>query len=244
MKKRLFAATLAMALALPMITVAAETQTKESTLSTEYTVNSDIAPDTVKIKFYVENQGINLADVKEKNDKIVNAAINEVKKKLGANESVKTIAFRVNNIYSYKDKVRIFQKYEVTNGFEVKLKDLNKASEIIKIAMDNGIKRVDNLNFSIEDGQKICNEMMAQAISGGKQRAEYLAKAAGTSIDKVKNINPYCSLNNNYVQPRFYSNASMKAESSMDGASGTVMDVIEPGAINVRASVNMTYYLK
>lgn len=244
MKKRLFALTLAMALSVPMFTIASENNQKESTLSTEYTINSDIAPDTVKIKFYVENQGINLADVKEKNDKTVNAAINEVKKKLGPNETIKTISFRVNNIYSYKDKVRIFQKYEVTNGFEVKLKDLNKISEIIKIAMDNGIKRVENLNFSIEDGQKTCNEMMAQAIVGAKSRAEYLAKAAGTSVDKVKNINPYCSLNGSYVQqPRYYSNASMKAE-SMDDAAGTVMDVIEPGTINVRASVNMTYYLK
>jgi len=243
MKKRLFALTLALSLTLPLFSVAAETQTKESTLSTEYTINSEVAPDTVKIKFYVENQGINLTDIKEKNDKIVNTAIAEVKKKLGANESVKTIAFRVNNVYSYKDKVRIFQKYEVTNGFEVKLKDLNKASEIIKIAMDNGIKRVENLNFSIEDGQKTCNEMMAQAILGGKQRAEYLAKAAGTSIDKVKNINPYCSLNNSFVtQPRYYSNASMKAEAA--DSAGSVMDVIEPGTINVRASVNMTYYLK
>ena len=47
----------------------------------------------LKIKFYVENSGINVTDVKAKNDKIVNTAITEIKKKLKADESVKTIKF-------------------------------------------------------------------------------------------------------------------------------------------------------
>lgn len=245
MKKRLFSAVLALTLTVPFAAFAAEVQTQESTINVDYTINTDIAPDTAKIKFYVENSGLNLADIKEKNDKVVSEAINEIKKKLGQNESVKTISFRVNNVYSYKDKVRIFQKYEVTNGFEVKLKDLNKVSEIIKIAMDKGVKRVDNVNFSIENGQKTCNELMKQAVTNAKERAQILAGAAGVSLDKPKSINPYCSLNSTYVsQPRLYSNSSMKAMDTAAGAVETVDEIIEPGTINTRASVNMIYYLK
>ncbi len=245
MKKRLFSATLILALSLPFAAFAAEVQPQESTISVDYTINTDIAPDTAKIKFYVENSGINLADIKEKNDKIVSEAINEIKKKLNPNESVKTISFRVNNVYSYKDKIRIFQKYEVTNGFEVKLKDLNKISQIIKIAMDKGVKRVDNVNFSIEDGQKTCNELMKQAVSNAKLRAQILAGAAGTTLDKPKSINPYCSLNSTHVQQaRFYANSSMKAMDGAGEAESLADEIIEPGTINTRASVNMIYYLK
>lgn len=241
--KKLFAFVLLSSLFLPSAIIA-EPAIQESTISVDATTNSDIEPDTLKVKFYVENTGVNLADIKTKNDKVVNNAINEIKKKLNANESVKTIAFRVNNIYSYKDKVRIFQKYQVTNGFEVKLKDLSKASEIIKIAMDNGVKRIDNLNFYIENSQKSCNELMKEATSIAKNRASIVAVAAGATLGKPKSINPYCSLNNNYINRNVYSNALM-AKSAVDGAmQEDTIESIEPGTISVRAGVNMTYYLK
>ncbi len=220
-------------------------EVRESIISTEATVNREVDPDTAKVSFYVENSGINLKDLKEKNDKIVKEAISAIKAQLNSDEKIKTIAFSVRNVYSYKDKVRIFQKYEVRNGFEVKLKDINKVSEIINIAMDNGVKNVGNINFSIENSQNVCNEMIADSVKIAKNRAQILSAAAGASLDKVKSINPYCSLSANYVQPRM--NKIYMANSAMDSASGAVaesIDTIEPGVINARASVNMVYYLK
>ena len=214
----------------------------ESIISVEASKTSEIAPDTATLRFYVENSGVNLSDLKEKNDKIVNTAINAIKAKLKPDESIKTPAFSVNNVYSYKDKIRIFQKYEVKNGFEVKLKDLSKISEIIDIAMNNGIKNIGQLSFSVADGEKACNDAMAEAIKIAKNRAQYLSQTSGNQLLKVKSINPYCSLNNNVV-PRYYSNAMLsKAQDSSEGAA--TVDVIEPGVINIRAGVNMTYYLK
>ena len=228
-------------LSLAIIPVGAEMQ--EATLSTDASVNSDVAPDTATIRFTLVNSGTNISDIKAKNDKIVNAAIAEIKKKLGKDDTVKTTTYRVNSVYSYKDKIRIFQRYEVTNGFEVKLKEIEKVSEIIDIATSNGIKTVNGLNFTLSDGEKVCNELMAKAIRTARTRADYLAGAAGTSILKIKSINPYCSQNSTYVQPRFLSNASMKAAGASADESA-VVESIEPGTINVRAGVNMTYYLK
>lgn len=216
---------------------------QESVISTDASVNREIAPDTARIRFYVENSGLNLSDLKAKNDKIVNAAVAAIKAKLGENEQIKTIAFNVRNIYSYKDKVRVFQKYEVQNGFEVKLKDMDKISQIINLAMDNGVKNVSGLNFSVENSESICNEMMAESIQIAKSRAQYLAKSAGVSLDKVKNINPYCSLSAGHVQYKTMAYSANSARGAMaDGAVET--EAIEPGTINARASVNMSYYLK
>jgi len=217
---------------------------QESIISTEASVNREVTPDTAKIRFTVENSGINLTSIKEKNDKIVNDAIKAIKAVLAENESIKTIAFNVRNVYSYKDKVRVFQKYEVSNGFEVKLKDLDKVSKVINLAMDNGVKNVGNINFLVENSEAVCNDMMAETVKIGKNRVQHLANAAGTTLDKVKSINPYCSLSSSHVQPRmskvYMANAAMDSVAS-EGAS---LETIEPGTINARASVNMTYYLK
>ena len=216
---------------------------QESTLSTEAVINQDVSPDTAKIRLYVENTGSNIEDIKQKNDKTVNDVISKIKQKLSPNESVKTIAFRVNSVYSNKEKSSLFQKYQVTNGFEVKLKDLNKVSKIIKIALDNGVTMVDRVDFSIEDGEKVCNELMTSVISMAKNRALTVAKASGNELLKVKNINPYCSLTTNYVQPRFL-NSSLAKTADMASSGGSMLETINPGTISARASVNMTYYLK
>ena len=241
--KKLLALFVVLGLFAPL-SIAVEPAIQESTISVDASANSEVDPDTVKVKFYVENTGTNLADIKAKNDKTVNNAINEIKKKLSDTESVKTIAFRVNNVYSYKDKIRIFQKYEVVNGFEVKLKELSKISEIIKIAMDQGVKRVDSPNFYLENTEAACNDLMKKAASIAKNRAEIVAAAAGAGISKPKSISPYCSLNSNYVNRRVYANAMMKADAAGASAESETIESIEPGTISVKAGVNMTYYLK
>ncbi|MBQ2983326.1 MAG: SIMPL domain-containing protein [Candidatus Gastranaerophilales bacterium] len=214
-----------------------------STLNVDTSLTSDIMPDTAKIRFYVSNQGLNVQDLKEKNDKIAAKAIADIKAKLNQYEQIKTIAFRINNVYSYKDKVRIFQKYEVTNGFEVKLKDLSKISEIIQIATDAGVKRVDNVNFSIENSQKVCNDLLAKTAKNAKERANVVANSLDTQILKVKSVNPYCSLTSGYSQPVYF-NAKAMDSASIEGESRPVIESIEPGTINVKTSINLVYYLK
>ena len=82
---------------------------------------------------------------------------------------------------------------------------------------------------------------MAKAIKTARTRVEYLANAAGSGISKIKSINPYCSQNSSYVQPRYLTNSAMKsAGASMEDSA---IESIEPGTINVRAGVNMVYYL-
>ena len=109
MKKQILSIVFILALFLFSEIKVQATEVQEATLSVEVSLNSDVEPDTATVRFYVENSGTNLKEIKEKNDKIVNNAINEIKKKLNSNETVKTIAYRVNNVYSYKDKIRIFQ---------------------------------------------------------------------------------------------------------------------------------------
>ena len=157
-----------------------------STISVNTTLNEDVTPDTAKIKFYVTNTGLKINDIKEKNDKVVNEAITAIKAKLGTNEQIKTITYSIRNIYSYKDKIRIFQKYEVKNGFEVKLKDLSKISEIIKIATNSGIEEVSNINFYIEDTEAICNSMLKSVSAMAKTRAQNVAGASGEILGKAK----------------------------------------------------------
>ncbi|MBQ8848543.1 MAG: SIMPL domain-containing protein [Candidatus Gastranaerophilales bacterium] len=218
-------------------------QIQESIINVDMQAKKEVAPDTAVIRFFVENSGINLADLKAKNDKIVSSAISNIKASLVEGEEIKTIAFSVRNIYNYKDKIRVFQKYEVKNGFEVKLKDLSKISKIIKIAMDSDVKIVDGLTFSLDKPNDYCNDLIKQASLDAKKRASLTALALNAQLSNIKSIHPYCSVNNASSRPRFYTNSlSMKADSSV--SESTYSETIEPGIITISANVNLVYYLK
>ena len=79
MLKKLLVCSLSLTLLFPMATLA--DSVLESTISTEANQNREVAPDTVKIKFYIENSGMNLSDIKEKNDKLANDAITKINPK-------------------------------------------------------------------------------------------------------------------------------------------------------------------
>lgn len=220
-------------------------ENRESAISIDATVNNEVAPDCAKIRFSVEDSGVNLANLKEKNDKIVNDAINAIKTQLNKDETIKTTSFNVRNIYSYKDKIRVFQKYSITNGFEVKIKDLTKISKIINLAMQNGVKNVENVTFLVENSENVCNQMMAQAVKIAKNRAKYVANAADAEIDKIKSINPYCSLSssnsNNKIYRTYGANATLDLSADESASS---IEAIEPGMISAKANANMIFYLK
>ena len=76
--KKLLALTIFASMLLPLAIAIEPAQ--ESTISVSANANSEVEPDTLKVKFYVENTGTNLTDIKAKNDKIVNAAVTEIKK--------------------------------------------------------------------------------------------------------------------------------------------------------------------
>jgi len=231
---------LAISLILSNTSIALEEKT--STIHVETSASKQISPDTAKISFSVENYGINLIEVKEKNDKIISKAIGEIKNLLNNDESVKTTAYRVNNIYSYKDKIRIFQKYQVTNNFEVKLKDIDKVSKIIDVALANDIKTVNNINFYLEDSNLICTDLITEATKHAILRVNKIAQSANAQLDKINTLNSYCSTEGQ-TPKRYYMNTYKSAgvaSESVDSSAST----IEAGEINTTARVNLIYYLK
>ena len=181
MKKMLSIFILTLALVAP--TFANE---MESVLNVSSTFEKEYTPDTAKVTFSLTNSGLDIKNIKEKNDKTIANVISLIKKELSEKETIKTTKYSINPIYSYKDKTRVFQKYEVTNGFEVKLKDISKISNIIKLATDNGIKNVGNIQFYIEDKNKISDESIKEAIKMAKARANVISSASGAQILKIK----------------------------------------------------------
>ncbi len=208
------------------------------------TVSSDIeenvTPDVVKTTFTIETSNKIAKIASDKNKEITTKVLNAIKPKIDETkgETLKTSGFSVRSQYSYNNGKQNFEKYVVTNTFEIKVKDIAKIGEIIDIGVQNGATNVSGFNYSLEDDENICNELIAKSAKSAKIRADYIARAMNTKITGVKQANTSCSIGTNYAR---YNYAALK--SSMDAATEGSSIPVESGKIKIRANFEGQFYI-
>lgn len=216
---------------------------EDAKISSSAKAEKTVSPDTVYVTFSVVTNDKNSETAVSLNNKKATQMINILKKSLTEGETVKTNSYTLNPNYEYNNvtKKNMLKDYEVRNSVVLKLKDINKVGKIINIAVKNGANNVENLNFTLENTDGICNQLTAQAAQKAKKSAEALLSSLGMKIVSVSNISYNCSTSSS--RP-YYGNDFM----SIKAASGTESDstpvTIEAGEIKIITNVTINFNIK
>jgi len=199
---------------------------------------ADIANLTVGLKTEVRKTA---AQVTKENSEKMNEIIAAVKE-LGVDEKdIKTTDYRLSPVYTWIEKEgQRLLGYEVSQNIALKIRDLDKISDIIAKTTEKGANQIGNINFTIDDEYELKNEARRLAIEKAKEKAEAIAKESGMKLGKIK------SVHENSYQPIYdYSNAykEMRLE-SYDQAAGMVAPSIEAGQNEVRVEITLIYEVK
>jgi hypothetical protein len=192
-------------------------------------------PDIVFVDFSVVTQGANIDSVQEANTQKMNNVI-EFLKGFGIEEKdIKTTNYNLYPQYNYENN-RIPQiiGYQINQTLSVKIREIDKAGEILKKVVNTGINQVNSFRFGVEDDEVIKEEARKIAIEDAKQKAEALASEIGIRLGKVVGF----SENSNDIVPMY---DSYKAY-GMGGASGTPN--VEAGENEIIVNVTLTYEIK
>lgn len=241
--KKLLSTALILTLASTLSVCAYENKEERGYISVNAQVNKEYAPNIAKIRFYVETENKDLKIATDENKKTTQKALDAVKALLSTTKGdmIQTINFSASPQYEYRNKIKTFMGYKVTNGFQVTLKNVDVLGKVISAGLNNGANRVGDLNFSLDDNEKACNELIKEATSIVKTRAQVVAQASGSQIEGVKSLNASCNGNSSY-QPRY----ELMNSKMMDSASAGVSEAMptEMGTIKMYASANAMYYVK
>ena len=116
---------------------------------------------------------------------------------------------------------------------------------MIDKAISLGATDVDDLRFSVSSYEDKCTELLAKASNKAKNRVDTVAKASGTYITGVKNMNISCSENTpNRVTYRYMAKNLMAADGAMEAAAPQVATPIQSGIIKIYANLNAEYFIK
>jgi len=117
--------------------------------------------------------------------------------------------------------------YTATNVVRVTLNDLSRVGRAIDAATTSGANHIQALRFELKDEQAVRAQALRQAASRARSKADALASALNLQIVRVLSVSEAGG-------PVVPMHEAMLARASADPATP-----IEPGTIEVRATVNL-----
>lgn len=208
-------------------------------------------PDIATLDFSVFTEAATSKAAQDANSKKSQQITDFLKKQNIDEKDVKTTYYNIYPKYSYYPPVIYDERqvqaypmpteppepkivgYQVTQGFQVKVRDFDKLSEVVDGLVANGVNNVNNLGFSIEDPEKLRAEARTLAIADAKEKADELKGKIGIKLGKIVNF---------YEDIYGYQFA--------DGRGGGIEALpakgpsLPPGENEITVSVTLTYQIK
>src|SRR3972149_3056265 len=125
--------------------------------------------------------------------------------------------------------------YSLNQTVSVKIRDFEKAGEILSGVVQSGVNSVSELSFTIDDRMEIENQARQEAIANAISKAESIAQAGNFNLGKILSINE-----NSF--PVFNQYKTLGIGENEDSASSA--PVIEPGSQEVSIGVTISYEIR
>ncbi len=183
------------------------------------------------------NTDKDVAKAQAENKKVMDQIYAELKK-MGVAEKDLQSSYSIYPDYNYtQDRGQELKGYRVSNSLTIKIRDLNKISEVLSLAGKYGATEVNGLSFTIDEPENLKSQARDKALMDAKVRAEHLAQVLGLRLGGVITYNEYEG-GGDFYQPQ------MLMKDSVGGMGGGAPAAISAGSRDVSMNVNVTYELQ
>jgi uncharacterized protein YggE len=190
-------------------------------------------PDQAQIDVGVVTEAKNAQAAATENAEKLDAVLAELRKLLGPGADIKSTSYSLTPMYHYPKEggTPTITGYSATNVLQVKTNDLTQVGKIIDTAAQSSANRIQSLQFTLKDEQAVYIQALREAIAKARAKGEAIASALGLKIVRVLRVEEGGQL------PRpVYATEGMQ----MRAAAAPVQTPVEPGTIEVRATVTLT----
>ena len=192
-------------------------------------------PDIAKINFAIITEGATSKDAQNKNSPKSKTVVDFLKNQGIEDKDIKTTYYNISPQYNYpRLSAPEIKGYEVSQGFEVKIRDLDKVSGVLDGLVSVGANKIVNLGFSTDEPEVLKTEARAKAISDAKKKANELEKQLGIRLGKIVNFSENTG---GFPNGIFYAKS---AEAGVGGGGPS----LPTGENEIVVNVSLTYQIK
>lgn len=104
-------------------------------------------------------------------------------------KDIRTQSFWLNPAYDWNEGRQIPRGFEASQSLEIKVRDLDKVSDVLGAATAAGANQSGGVSFTVDDPDVTRAEARAEAIAEAKDKAAELADQLGVSLGEIVNFN-------------------------------------------------------
>jgi uncharacterized protein YggE len=211
-------------------------------------------PDVASFSFSVVEEGKTVKEAQDKATKKINSILDAVKA-LGVEEKdIKTTGYNSYPKYDYNYPTtcstgycppgkQVLSGYEVSQSITVKVKDTEKAGDVLTKVGELGAGNISGLDFVVDDIETVRAQAREKAVADAKAKAKVLSKTLGVKLDTVVNFYE----NGDGAYPIMYRAEAMVDQKIM-GMGGTAVPQVAPsvptGENKIVSNVTITYEIR
>lgn len=221
-----------------MVKVASGNTPREITFDGEGKVYAK--PDLAILQLGLTNEATTSEEVVTKNNDKMNSITKEIKALGIEDKDIETTNYNLSPKYNYTDNRGSFiDGYTLNQDIQIKIRDFDKISAVIQKATSLGANTINQLQFTIDNPEKLKSEASDIAISKAKEKATNIVKASGLRLGKI--INVYEGGGVSSPVPMY--GVAEKAMGMGGGSSVTAPD-IQTGQQEIVVTMSITYQIK
>lgn len=191
------------------------------------------APDEAYMTAAVETRGRGPREVQQQNATAMSAILQRLSALGVPKDAVRTLGYTVQQEIDYVNGRRVPKEYVARNAVEVRVAPVERTGEILDGLVQAGATAVDRVRFDVKDRPALEREALRLAVVDARARADAAAAGAGRTVDRVLRID-------DTRQPEYRGPIMMSARA----AAGDAATPIEPGVVEIRATVTLTVAIK
>ena len=203
-----------------------------------------VMPDIVVLHIGAETEGLSLNAVKQTNFNIIKSALEIIKKHEIEDKYIGTDNVELNTWYrtvgsgstSYRE-----QRFTVTQRLSITINDISKYDPVLTELVNIGINKIYRIEFQTTELKKHRYEARSLAIAAAKEKAEFLSREAGFSLEKIINLSE--STSDYYGRPTDRSSGMSQNVMQITDYDGSVgeSDTLALGMISIRTIITLYY---
>ena len=195
-----------------------------------------VKPDVALVSLGVKTEAQKSVDAVNRNNEKMNLIIKAIKD-LGVDEKdIKTSAYNLYPVYDYPTTGRVFKGYSLDQQISVKIRNFDKISDILDKATSGGANNIGDLQFTVDDLEKVRADAREKAIEQAKEKALVLANQAGLKIIKLINVSEGYQPS---LQPMYGMGSGINAMEKVN-----IAPSIQPGQSEINTTVYLTYRVR
>ena len=159
------------------------------------TGSMQLAPDLALLNVGVETFGETVADARQQAATAMDSILGTLSGTGVADRDIQTRYFNISPQYEYhevevsgrRQSKQVLVGYRVNNSVTVKLRDLDAVGETIDGVAEAGgdTVRIDGIRFTVEDTDRLIDDLREMAVADAQAKAKHLADLAGVSIGRL-----------------------------------------------------------